>query len=102
MNNIEIKSQKCTKRTHFNHPRSNLELVEQMARLCNHQYILYKERDLIMLLRLFIFLVDYMRKNKFIWGVGRGSAVSSFCLYLIGIHRVDPIKYNLDIKDFLK
>jgi DNA polymerase III alpha subunit len=66
------------------------------------EYTLFEDRDLIMLLRLFIFLIDYMRKNKFIWGVGRGSAVSSFCLYLIGVHRVDPIKYSLPISDYLK
>jgi DNA polymerase III alpha subunit len=68
----------------------------------NIEYVMYEERDLIMLLRLFIFLVDYMRKNNFIWGVGRGSSVSSYILYLIGVHRVDSIKYNLDIKDYLK
>jgi len=66
------------------------------------EYELYKERDLIMLLRLFIFLVEYLRKNKFIWGVGRGSSVSSYILYLIGVHRVDSLKYRLDIKDYLK
>ncbi len=68
----------------------------------NSEYLLYKERDLVMLLRLFIFLVDYMRKNKFIWGVGRGSSVSSYILYLIGVHRVDSLKYGFDIKDYLK
>lgn len=68
----------------------------------NIEYLLYEERGLIMLLRLFIFLVDYMRKNKFVWGVGRGSSVSSYCLYLIGVHRVDSIKYNLSISDYLK
>jgi DNA polymerase III alpha subunit len=68
----------------------------------NEEYILYEERDLIMLLRLFIFLVDYMRKNKFVWGVGRGSSVSSYILYLIGVHRVDSLKYGFDIKDYLK
>jgi DNA polymerase III alpha subunit len=68
----------------------------------NEEYILYEQRDLIMLLRLFIFLVDYMRKNNFIWGVGRGSSVSSYILYLIGVHRVDSIKYGFDIKDYLK
>lgn len=66
------------------------------------EYKLYEERDLIMLLRLFIYLVDYMRKNSFIWGVGRGSSVSSYILYLIGIHRVDSLKYGLDIKEYLK
>jgi len=68
----------------------------------NEEYTLYEERDLIMLLRLFIFLVDYMRKNKFVWGVGRGSSVSSYVLYLIGVHRVNSLKYGLDIKDYLK
>lgn len=68
----------------------------------HEEYKLYDERDLIMLLRLFIFLVDYMRKNKFVWGVGRGSSVSSYVLYLIGVHRVDSLKYGFDIKDYLK
>lgn len=66
------------------------------------EYSLYKERDLVMLLRLFIYLVDYMREQKAVWGVGRGSSVSSYILYLIGVHRVDSIKYNLDIRDYLK
>lgn len=66
------------------------------------EFALYEERGLVMLLRLFIYLIDYMRKNKFVWGVGRGSSVSSYILYLIGVHRVDSIKYNLDIKDYLK
>lgn len=68
----------------------------------NEEYKLYEARDLIMLLRLFIYLIDYLRKNKFIWGVGRGSSVSSYILYLIGVHRVDSIKYGLDINDYLK
>jgi len=68
----------------------------------HEEYKLYEERDLIMLLRLFIFLVDYMRKNNFIWGVGRGSSVSSYILFLIGVHRVDSLKYGFDIRDYLK
>lgn len=74
---------------------------EEISRV-DEEYALYEERDLIMLLRLFIFLVDYMRKNKFVWGVGRGSSVSSYILYLIGVHRVDSLKYGFDIKDYLK
>ena len=68
----------------------------------NEEYLLYLDRDLVMLLRLFIFLVDHMRENKYIWGVGRGSSVSSYILYLIGIHRVNSLKYGFDIKDYLK
>lgn len=74
---------------------------EEISRV-NTEYALYEERDLIILLRLFIFLVDYMRKNKFIWGVGRGSSVSSYILYLIGVHRVNSLAYNFPISDYLK
>lgn len=76
--------------------------TQQEVDRVNEEYKLYEDRDLIMLLRLFIYLVDYMRKNKFIWGVGRGSSVSSYILYLIGVHRVDSLKYGFDIKDYLK
>lgn len=48
------------------------------------------------------YLVDVMREHKIVWGVGRGSSVASYCLYLIGIHRIDSIKYDLDIREFLK
>lgn len=75
--------------------------LEEIERV-EEEYLLYEDRDLIMLLRLFIFLVDYMRKNKFIWGVGRGSSVSSYILFLIGVHRVDSLKYGFNIRDYLK
>lgn len=76
--------------------------TQQQKDRVEEEYKLYQDRDLVMLLRLFIFLVDHMRKNKSVWGVGRGSSVSSYILYLIGVHRVDSIKYKLDIKDYLK
>lgn len=62
----------------------------------------YNKRDLRMLLRYMIYLVDYMRENKIVWGVGRGSSVASYILYLIGVHRIDSIKYNLDWREFLR
>lgn len=48
------------------------------------------------------YLVDFMREHNIVWGLGRGSSVSSYCLYLIGIHKVDSLKFSLDIKEFLK
>jgi len=48
------------------------------------------------------YLVDTMRKHNIVWGVGRGSSVSSYVLYLIGVHKINSIKYNLDIREFLK
>ena len=57
---------------------------------------------MIDVLRYLKYLVDTMRKHKIVWGVGRGSSVASYCLFLIGVHRVDSVLYQLDIKEFLK
>ena len=48
------------------------------------------------------YLVDTMREHNIVWGVGRGSSVASYCLYLLGVHKIDSIKYELDIREFLK
>lgn len=67
-----------------------------------HELLMYQERDLFSLLQYMKYLVDTMRKHNIIWGVGRGSSVSSYVLYLIGIHRIDSIYYDLDINEFLR
>lgn len=40
-------------------------------------------------------IVDYVRKNQWLPGPGRGSAAGCLVSYLIGITGIDPIKYNL-------
>jgi DNA polymerase III alpha subunit len=62
----------------------------------------FERRNMLDLLRWLKYLVDTCRKNNIVWGVGRGSSVSSYALYLLGVHKIDPIKYNLDYKDFLR
>lgn len=62
----------------------------------------FKARNLFPIIQLLIYIIDTMRKNNLVWGIGRGSAVSSYLLYLLGVHKVDSVKYNLDIKEFLK
>lgn len=62
----------------------------------------YRQRNMFPVLRVMIFLVDFMRQYSIVWGVGRGSSVSSYVLYLIGVHRVNSIKYELDFREFLR
>ena len=62
----------------------------------------YKRTNMEMLLRFMIFLMDYIKKNGYVLGVGRGSSVCSYCLYLIGVHKINSIEYDLNIKEFLK
>lgn len=63
---------------------------------------MYKERGLFPILQLLIYVVDVMRKNNLVWGVGRGSSVASYVLYILGVHKIDSHKYKLDIEEFLK
>ena len=62
----------------------------------------FRERGMKDLLRYMIYLVDYMREHDIVWGVGRGSSVASYVLYLIGVHKIDSIKYELDWREFLR
>lgn len=74
---------------------------EQLQRV-GQELLLYQQYDLFDLLRYLRYLVDIMRQNNVIWGVGRGSSVSSFVLYLLGVHRIDSLYYDLDVREFLR
>jgi DNA polymerase III alpha subunit len=66
------------------------------------ELVLFHQHNMMDLLRYLKYLVDTLRTNNVLWGVGRGSSVASYCLYILGVHKVDSIKYELDIKEFLK
>lgn len=86
-------------------------LVEMLYGMCSTQeqtdrvseeltaFIEHGMMDLLFYLK---YLVDTLRENKVIWGVGRGSSVSSYVLYLLGVHKIDSMKYNLDWREFLR
>lgn len=89
----------------------DLDIAQHVLDLCSTQeqlqrageeLLLYQERGLFDLLRYMKYLVDIMRTNRVIWGVGRGSSVSSYVLYLLGVHRVDSMLYDLDPQEFLR
>ena len=88
-----------------------VDIAELVLGMCNtdeqlqragQELIMFQERNMFPLLQYMHFLVDTMRENNIIWGVGRGSSVASYVLYLLGVHRIDSIYYNLDIEEFLR
>lgn len=66
------------------------------------ELLLYQERNLFPLLQQLKYMVDTWRSNHVVWGVGRGSSVASYVLYLIGVHRINSMYYDLDIEEFLR
>lgn len=98
-------------RWHMPQAYKDLDIAEHVLGLCageaelqrcGAELMLYQERDLFDLLRYLKYLVDTMRDNKIIWGVGRGSSVASYVLYKLGVHRIDSLYYNLDATEFLR
>lgn len=83
------------------HVLSLCSTQEELQR-CGEELLLYQERDLFNLLKYLKYLVDVMRENRIIWGVGRGSSVASYVLYLLGVHRINSMFYDLDPKEFLR
>jgi len=63
---------------------------------------LFKKQGMTDILNVMIYVVDTLRSQNIVWGVGRGSSVSCYCLYLIGIHKIDSLKYDLPINEFFK
>src|SRR6056300_1580018 len=80
-----------------------LDIAKWLLEQCKHEeeyqrvgkeLLLYQKRGQFLLLQYMKYLVDLMRENNIVWGVGRGSSVSSFVLFLIGIHRINSIYYG--------
>lgn len=101
----------CAADWHIPESYKNTDIKEFLLLLCDTkieservemEYAMFEERGLVPLLQFLFFIVDYMRKYEIVWGVGRGSSVASYCLYLLGVHKVDSIKYDLPIEEFLK
>jgi hypothetical protein len=96
---------------HMPESYQQLDIAEYVLSLCaneeqlqrvGQELLLYADRNLFDLLRYLKYLVDVMTDHGIIWGVGRGSSVASYVLYLLKVHRIDSIYYNLDIHEFLR
>lgn len=85
---LNIKQNRSDKQRRIARLETELQLVEKL--------------QLESLIRAAFYIVDRLNSGGHVWGVGRGSACSSYILYLIGIHDIDPIKYNLDCSDFFR
>jgi DNA polymerase III alpha subunit len=108
---VEEFDHRCQNNWHMPNKYKELDIAEHVLGLCKNdaelqrcgqELMLFQERDLFNLLRYLVSLVDLMRENRVIWGVGRGSSVSSYVLYKLGVHRVDSLHYDLDPTEFLR
>jgi len=83
-------------------PDDNSVLMTKEWLRVTEEFNAFVSRGMLPLLKYMIYLVDFMRENNIVWGVGRGSSVASYVLYLIGVHRINSIQYGLDWREFLR
>ena len=103
--------QYCQSQWHMPAEYQELDIVQHVLSLCStdaelqrvgQELLMYQERNLFDLLRYLKYLTDTMRQNRIVWGVGRGSSLASYVLYLLGVHRIDSMLYDLDPTEFLR
>jgi DNA polymerase III alpha subunit len=63
---------------------------------------LYRKNGMLDVLKSMKYIVDSLRTNNLVWGVGRGSSVASYVLFLLGVHKIDSVKYDIPIDEFFK
>lgn len=88
----------------------NMDIEGYLTHVCpkqNYQRLIeelqeFRARNMLPLLRTLKYVVDTLQEHKIVWGVGRGSSVASYVLYLLGVHKIDSIKYDLDWQEFLR
>ena len=80
---------------------SKTKNYEQKQRV-EQEFAEFEARNMIPMLKFLVYMITELKHNNIMWGVGRGSSVSSYILYLIGVHKVDSLKYELDYKEFLR
>lgn len=78
------------------------ELYEQRLQRLAEEIDLYMKLGYQDLLRALIYVIDELNRCRVVWGVGRGSSCSSYLLFLLGLHEVDSVLYDISISDFLR
>lgn len=61
-----------------------------------------EKRKLQNFFRTLIYIIDTLKSNKIIYGVGRGSSCACYLLFLLDLHKVDCIKYEIPMGEFFK
>lgn len=84
-----------------NNKLSDLEIIRRRDRVLE-ELKLWESINGFDLLKTLIYIIDTFNENDIIWGTGRGSSCCSYILYLIGVHDVDSIKYELETTDFFR
>lgn len=86
---VYINSQKIPEQLHATYTRRLEEEIKEI-----------QVRGMSMLIKTLMYVVDTFEKKEIVWGVGRGSSCASLALCVLGLHKVDPIRFNIPMTEF--
>jgi len=83
------------------YPHISARLTDARLNRVNMEFKRFEDHGLLDVLRTLMYIINTLEEAGVPWGVGRGSSVASYILFLIGVHDVDSIEYDLDFDEFL-
>lgn len=83
-------------------PQLDGDDVQERLDRSERELLMFEEFGHYPLLRALHYIIDTFIESNTVWGVGRGSSCASYILYLLGVHDVDSVEYELDINEFLR
>jgi DNA polymerase III alpha subunit len=61
-----------------------------------------EELEMFDFIRCLVWITDTLRSQGIPWGLGRGSSCASLIMFLLGINKVDPVRYDIPMEEFYK
>lgn len=75
--------------------------ADRMSRLVA-EITFIEKHDMVNLIRTLVYVRDTLNEKRVVWGIGRGSSCASYLLYLMEIHYVDPVAYDIPMDEFFR
>lgn len=79
----------------FNHTDDEILRIEQ-------ELIFFEKSNNINFIIKIINLINKFKENGVVWGVGRGSSCASYVLYLLHVHDVNSMLYDIPFSELSK
>lgn len=99
--NLDIKQEVVNRFTDYlSHSNFSEEEISKRNIRLIHELKLFEDNDLFPILKVLLYVIDCFKRENIVWGIGRGSSVSSYILYIIGVHDVDSVLFDLPLSDF--
>lgn len=101
LNVEEYMQAKLVEEIEINEELDELDIDDRVDRL-ETELKLFEYYGMTNILRTAIYIVETFKQKNVIWGTGRGSSCCCYCLYLIELHDVDSVLFDLDLTEFFR